>query len=226
MTKHASDVDAFFSTLKHPHTDALRAVRQVILDADPKITEGIKWNVPSFQTTEYFATLHVRTKKGIGVILHFGAKKRAGLTARAEIKDATSALAWLADRGAGDVPLPDLLAGGAHQRDDDLWVYRTVRARSLWDQMMAATYDHAEPGVVFIDTWARFSGREGNWAQFVIDPRDNQGKAVRADDGFHLNTTGAEILAIDIADAVKQLMRDRGAQFLSLIHISEPTRPY
>ncbi len=97
MTKHASDVDAFFSTLKHPHTDALRAVSQVILDADPKITEGIKWNVPSFQTTEYFATLHVRTKKGIGVILHFGAKKRAGLTARAEIKDATSALAWLAD---------------------------------------------------------------------------------------------------------------------------------
>ncbi len=71
----------------------------------------------------------------------------------------------------------------------------------------------ARAGVVFIDTWARFSGREGNWAQFVIDPRDNQGKAVRADDGFHLNTTGAEILAIDIADAVKQLMRDRGAQF-------------
>lgn len=97
MTKHASDVDAFFSTLKHPHTDALRALRQVILDADPAITEGIKWNVPSFQTTEYFATLHVRTKKGIGVILHFGAKKRADLTARAEIKDDTSLLTWLAD---------------------------------------------------------------------------------------------------------------------------------
>ena len=52
-------------------------------------------------------------------------------------------------------PAPDLLAGGAHQREDDLWVYRTVRARSLWDQMMAATYDHAEPGVVFIDTMNR-----------------------------------------------------------------------
>ncbi|MBP8296826.1 MAG: adenosylcobalamin-dependent ribonucleoside-diphosphate reductase [Burkholderiales bacterium] len=52
-------------------------------------------------------------------------------------------------------PAPDLLAGGAHQRDDDLWVYRTVRARSLWDQMMAATYDHAEPGVVFIDMMNR-----------------------------------------------------------------------
>ena len=65
--------------------------------------------------------------------------------------------------------------------------------------------------VVFIDTWKRFSGRDGNWAEFVIDPRDGVGKDVRADDGFHLNTNGAEILALDIASAVRDQLRADGA---------------
>jgi ribonucleoside-diphosphate reductase alpha chain len=39
----------------------------------------------------------------------------------------------------------------APRRTDGSWTYRTVRARDLFDQMMHSTYDHAEPGVVFID---------------------------------------------------------------------------
>jgi ribonucleoside-diphosphate reductase alpha chain len=40
---------------------------------------------------------------------------------------------------------------GARQRADGSWVYRTARARDLFDQIMHSTYSHAEPGVVFVD---------------------------------------------------------------------------
>ncbi len=52
-------------------------------------------------------------------------------------------------------PSAAIRQAGATRRDDGKWVYRKVRAADLWKQIIASTYDHAEPGVLFIDQMNR-----------------------------------------------------------------------
>ena len=88
-------VDEFMQTLENPSKKLVEAIRNSILSADRSIDEGIKWNSPSFRTSEHFATMNLREKKGIGLILHRGAKKRDLPTTGIIIKDPSKLLKWL-----------------------------------------------------------------------------------------------------------------------------------
>lgn len=89
-------VEAFVASLDDASKPAVSALRQIFLAADPSIAEGIKWNVPSFRTSEYFATMNLRVKNGVGVVLHFGAKKSDISRTGIAIPDPGSLLVWLA----------------------------------------------------------------------------------------------------------------------------------
>lgn len=89
-------VDDFLAKLDHPRKPEILALRELILSVDPAIREAIKWNAPSFYTTEHFATMNLRTRDGLGVILHFGARKNAISETGVNIPDPHSLLEWLA----------------------------------------------------------------------------------------------------------------------------------
>lgn len=89
------NVAAFLAALDHPFKAEILALRQIILDADKSIAEGIKWNTLSFRTQDYFATVHLRAKDGVQVILHRGAKVRDN-SGVITIPDPAALLEWLA----------------------------------------------------------------------------------------------------------------------------------
>ena len=87
-------VDAFMATLDHPHADAVQRLRALVLGVDPTVAEGVKWNAPSWRTTEYFASTQLRLKAGVGLVLHRGAKTRALPDGGLPIDDPQGLLRW------------------------------------------------------------------------------------------------------------------------------------
>ena len=96
-------VDALVKSLRHPAENEIQALRAAIMQVDASIREGVKWNAPSFRTSEYFATTNLRTRVGVGVVLHFGAKVRSVAAGRDSIRDPQKLLRWVAkDRATVD----------------------------------------------------------------------------------------------------------------------------
>lgn len=93
--KTATSVEDFMRVLEHPLKAEMQCVLEIIGNANPEITTGIKWNAPSFFYKQWFATVNVRTNDAVQIILHLGAKVRTDINARIDIKDPNKLLQWL-----------------------------------------------------------------------------------------------------------------------------------
>ena len=71
-------VDEFMAKLDHPLKDELQRVREIILAADDKMTEVIKWGGPTFMYKGNLATLTPRTKNFVNLFFQTGALIRNG----------------------------------------------------------------------------------------------------------------------------------------------------
>ena len=119
----SANVQDFLAALSHMrHTD-ICALRQIILSADPAITEQIKWNAPSFcWQGDDRVTMRLFPGDKLDLIFHRGARKRTDAFA---FEDPTGRITWAApDRGI-------LKIGDPHKEQDEI----TALVRS-W---MAAT---------------------------------------------------------------------------------------
>lgn len=95
MAKAApATVDELMKGLEHPLKKDIEAVRKIVLSADRRIGEGVKWNAPSFHAGEYFATVNLRSTDAVQLILHRGAKVRK-TAKRIAIDDPAGLLKWL-----------------------------------------------------------------------------------------------------------------------------------
>jgi hypothetical protein len=90
----SGEVESFLADLQHPLKPEILQLRDIILGAAPGIAESIKWNVPSFSTSDYFATFHLRAEDSVHVVLHLGVKARPDAKVKHGVKDPGSLLQW------------------------------------------------------------------------------------------------------------------------------------
>ncbi|TCC91047.1 DUF1801 domain-containing protein [Pedobacter hiemivivus] len=65
-------VKEFMSKLEHPLKAEMEAVRAIIVNANSKIEEDVKWGGPSFFYKEDLATFNPRIKNYVALIFHKG----------------------------------------------------------------------------------------------------------------------------------------------------------
>jgi hypothetical protein len=67
------EVDAWFDRYDNPIKPAVQRTREILLDADPRLDETIKWSTPTFTYRGNLVSFQPRAKKFVSLLFHTGA---------------------------------------------------------------------------------------------------------------------------------------------------------
>lgn len=99
VAEKLSEVDLYLDSLQHKHKAEILALRGLILQSVPDLSERIKWNAPSYGKGEDDRiTMRLHPGDRLQLILHRGAK--AGADDLFRFEDPEKLIVWAApDRG-------------------------------------------------------------------------------------------------------------------------------
>jgi hypothetical protein len=81
------EVDAWFKKCTNPLKVEMQRVREILLAADERLDECIKWQAPTFVFNGNLASFNPRSKAHVSLLFHSGAKipgKHPGLEGRGD----------------------------------------------------------------------------------------------------------------------------------------------
>jgi hypothetical protein len=101
------EVDAWFERYDNPMKPVVQRVREIVLQADPRVDECIKWQAPTFTYKGNIASFYPKSKQHASLMFHVGAQI-PGTYPRLEGSGDTSRVMKVADLEEAEAARPEL----------------------------------------------------------------------------------------------------------------------
>ena len=108
MTR-APEVNAWFDAYDNPMKPVVQRLREIVLEADPRVAETIKWQAPTFMYKGNLASFYPKSRQHASLMFHQGALI-SGEHPRLEGSGDTSRVMKVGSPAEAEVAKPELVA--------------------------------------------------------------------------------------------------------------------
>lgn len=92
-------VEQLLSLLDHPNIMLVNQARELVMQAEPTLVEGVKWNAPSYALNgNDIITFNLRNYGPVSLIFHTGPKGKDTKTGNRLFEDTSGLVEWVADK--------------------------------------------------------------------------------------------------------------------------------